>query len=334
MQRGVYDDNTWTINCSQVGQYVVVVAAKNNRGETKGYANFYIVDQKDFIIQYVPQGGNGTPANQTKHYGQLLTLTTETPTRGGYTFIGWNTKADGTGTNYAPGASYTAEADVTLYAQWVANPPAVNPAAGSGTVIDESKHFLYGLSAASGQGCVAVTDGTAAYEYPTARQVMGTGTKVNVFNNDNQLVDSYTVVVFGDIDGDGWYDGTDAYFVGLVANGLISQSALTAAQLAACDANHDGMIDAADAALLEQAGLLLANVDQTMPQEELQTDSVYLEYCSLIDQTVEIIEPEQPAADQPAQTAAQPAEQPAAQSVWGWIKALFTIVLNWLLRVF
>ena len=117
----------------------------------------------------------------------------------------------------------------------------------------------------------------------------------------------------------------------LVANGMVEQSALTEAQRAAADCNHDGTVDNADVALLEQAGLLLANVDQTMPQEELQTDSVYLEYCSLIDQTVEIIEPDQPAVDQPAQ-AAEP--QPAAQSVWGWIKALLTIVLNWLLRVF
>ena len=32
--------------------------------------------------------------------------------------MGWNTAADGSGTDYVPGASYTADADVTLYAQW------------------------------------------------------------------------------------------------------------------------------------------------------------------------------------------------------------------------
>lgn len=36
----------------------------------------------------------------------------------GYTFSGWNTAADGSGTDYAPGASYTITGNATLYAKW------------------------------------------------------------------------------------------------------------------------------------------------------------------------------------------------------------------------
>lgn len=36
----------------------------------------------------------------------------------GYVFTEWNTQADGSGTSYTAGASYTATADSTLYAQW------------------------------------------------------------------------------------------------------------------------------------------------------------------------------------------------------------------------
>ncbi|WP_161934642.1 InlB B-repeat-containing protein, partial [Lactococcus lactis] len=36
----------------------------------------------------------------------------------GYTFTGWNTSADGSGTSYAPGADLTLSNDTTLYAQW------------------------------------------------------------------------------------------------------------------------------------------------------------------------------------------------------------------------
>ena len=36
----------------------------------------------------------------------------------GYTFDGWNTKADGTGTAYATGAQFTITADTNLYAKW------------------------------------------------------------------------------------------------------------------------------------------------------------------------------------------------------------------------
>ena len=41
--------------------------------------------------------------------------------REGYTFAGWNTKADGTGTTYAADATFTITADTTLYAQWTVN---------------------------------------------------------------------------------------------------------------------------------------------------------------------------------------------------------------------
>jgi uncharacterized repeat protein (TIGR02543 family) len=40
--------------------------------------------------------------------------------KNGYTFIGWNTAADGTGSSYQGGASFSMPAaDVTLYAQWI-----------------------------------------------------------------------------------------------------------------------------------------------------------------------------------------------------------------------
>jgi len=43
----------------------------------------------------------------------------------GYTFGGWNTKADGTGTNYSAGVNYTAGSNVTLYAKWKYNGPGI-----------------------------------------------------------------------------------------------------------------------------------------------------------------------------------------------------------------
>lgn len=39
-------------------------------------------------------------------------------TRNGYAFTGWNTKANGSGTAYAPNTNVTLSADMTLYAQW------------------------------------------------------------------------------------------------------------------------------------------------------------------------------------------------------------------------
>jgi uncharacterized repeat protein (TIGR02543 family) len=58
-------------------------------------------------------------SNQTKTHDVNLTLTSNAFTRTGYTFTGWNTAANGSGTSYANGATYTANAGVTLYAQWI-----------------------------------------------------------------------------------------------------------------------------------------------------------------------------------------------------------------------
>lgn len=65
----------------------------------------------------------GSTADSIHTYDVAKKLTTNGFTRTGYTFIGWNTKADGTGKTYSDGESVTnltAEKNgtVTLYAQW------------------------------------------------------------------------------------------------------------------------------------------------------------------------------------------------------------------------
>lgn len=90
-----------------------------------------------YTVTYNANGGTGAPADQTKVYGQNLTLSSTKPTaswtltynaNGGSVspasrslsrpFRTWNTRADGTGTNYAAGATYTGNAPLTLYAQY------------------------------------------------------------------------------------------------------------------------------------------------------------------------------------------------------------------------
>ena len=82
----------------------------------------------------------GIPANQTKTYATNLTLDAGVPTRDGYTFLRWNTAADGNGTAYLPGATLSTdyatgvEGDdtVTLYAIWQANTYVIEYAKGDG----------------------------------------------------------------------------------------------------------------------------------------------------------------------------------------------------------
>ena len=77
-------------------------------------------------VTYNANAGNdasvkGIPTSQSKTANVDITLSSDVPTRNGYTFLGWNTQADGNGTAYAAGATYTHDQDggtVTLYAQW------------------------------------------------------------------------------------------------------------------------------------------------------------------------------------------------------------------------
>ncbi|MBQ6264784.1 MAG: InlB B-repeat-containing protein, partial [Clostridia bacterium] len=74
-----------------------------------------------YTVSYNANGGSGAPASQSKIYGTNLTLTSSKPTRTNYTFKNWNTKADGSGTSYISGGTYSTNAAVTLYAQWMLN---------------------------------------------------------------------------------------------------------------------------------------------------------------------------------------------------------------------
>lgn len=70
-----------------------------------------------YTIKYDANGGSGAPGNQTKTYGTDLTISSIVPTKTNYTFKGWSTSATGS-VAYLSGSSYTANAEVTLYAVW------------------------------------------------------------------------------------------------------------------------------------------------------------------------------------------------------------------------
>jgi len=74
-----------------------------------------------YNVIYDANGGTGTFPSQIKKHNVPLNLSGAVPTRTGYAFVTWNTAVNGNGTSYAPGANYTTNANVTLYAQWKAN---------------------------------------------------------------------------------------------------------------------------------------------------------------------------------------------------------------------
>lgn len=70
-------------------------------------------------ITFDANDGSGTvPTAISTYVGVANTIPSNSLTRTGYTFNGWNTASDGSGTAYATGSTITPTGDVTLYAQW------------------------------------------------------------------------------------------------------------------------------------------------------------------------------------------------------------------------
>lgn len=75
---------------------------------------------------------NGSEDKQTADFAPAeckieAEVTAEQPVRKGYSFVGWNTAKDGSGTSYAAGDKVELSAPVTLYAQWKKDEPAPKP---------------------------------------------------------------------------------------------------------------------------------------------------------------------------------------------------------------
>ena len=81
------------------------------------------VNQVTYTVTYNGNGHTGgtAPADQVKVKDTDLILATNSGNlaKTGFTFAGWNSSADGSGTAYAVGATYTLNAPLTLFARWL-----------------------------------------------------------------------------------------------------------------------------------------------------------------------------------------------------------------------
>src|SRR5699024_6795732 len=97
-----------------------------------------------FTVTYNANYGTGAPGSQTKVYDVDLILSSTQPTRENHIFLGWGTAPLATTVAYAPGATYSANASITLYAMWrlAYNPPVIenvkiDRSTSLGTITDE-----------------------------------------------------------------------------------------------------------------------------------------------------------------------------------------------------
>lgn len=258
-----------------------------------GFAAF--VDYK-FRIEIIEESTNTSfrenvpPALYTRHNGTLKSL--PVPVREGYTFAGWYTDSLLT-VPFDAGTPITS--DATLYAKWYFYEL-------TGTAYtDSSGELLCGV-------CVKLSEDSIS-EYlvwdesvnvicvpSDSSGILGTGSLVRLSDSDTgSIFKEYTVVLFGDVNGDGLYDGQDSVIVSCIASGMLGEEQTGRAVFAAADCNRDGAVDAVDVTLLDEAGALLVNINQS-ETGTLETDALYRDYLELIDQgPVLLVEPEKEA---------------------------------------
>ncbi|MBT8038592.1 MAG: M6 family metalloprotease domain-containing protein, partial [Verrucomicrobiae bacterium] len=111
-----------------------------------------------YTISFNGNGHNGgsPPSNQTKTQGVGLTLSSASSngmSRTGYSFSGWNTASNGSGTSYADGGTYTPDVGDVLYAQWTVSTYTVvyngNTNTGGSAPSDQTKTYAIDLTLAT-----------------------------------------------------------------------------------------------------------------------------------------------------------------------------------------
>ncbi len=95
-------------------------------------------------VTFNANGGQGSMASQMS--SASAPLSTNTFTRSGQRFLGWNTAADGSGTTYSNQATFNFLANTTLYAQWGPNEVTFDANGGSGTMAVQSGTSSMSLS--------------------------------------------------------------------------------------------------------------------------------------------------------------------------------------------
>ena len=143
-----YTFNGWYTQASGGTRVGGAGASYTPTGNVTLFAQWTIIT---YTVNYNTNGGSGSFAAQTKNYGGSFTIHSGSPTppsatsagsytvtynaNGGsvspssvsaarttnYAFSKWNTAQNGSGTNYSPGGTYSANANATLYAQYTSS---------------------------------------------------------------------------------------------------------------------------------------------------------------------------------------------------------------------
>ena len=199
-----------------------------------------------YVIRYNANGGTGKPILQQYTYDVTGFINDNTFVRDNYTFTGWNTKADGSGTSYIESESVknlTTEDGlvIDLYAQWKAN----YTFSSSKYKIDNTNKYI-DLIPKNTTKTTFINNLNTNYNVLVdlhGNSYIYTGSKTELYAGNVKVL-TYTNIVRGDINGDGKISALDYV---MVKNHIMRTSVITnKVTIKAADVNNDGNISALD----------------------------------------------------------------------------------------
>lgn len=141
------------------------------------------------------------------------------------------------------------------------------------TDTDFSNYFVYGVGRRQEKIETFVNlfkvqgDGYAVIYAALTPKYVGTGSIIEVYNSDNELVEKFTVVKFADVNSDGFTNAVDVSLVHCYVDGRIDRiNTNNPAYLKAVDFNKNGVIDAQDSKWLAAISLASYLVNQSTGQ--------------------------------------------------------------------
>lgn len=147
----------------------------------------------------------------------------------------------------------------------------LTPVSGSTTIIDSRQMFIYGLAVnQTNLNNFLETPSGITYEIEKYSGTnIGTGSYVKVYNGTEQVA-LYTVVLYGDVNGDGLIDMDDVDVLDAYVAGTDTAKFFAGGPFfTAADLNQDGVINQDDADFLSECLLYEVAIDQVNPSQSL-----------------------------------------------------------------
>lgn len=211
---------------------------------------FAKADASDAVIYTVTFTVFGEPYLMAATSRSGKVNTPPAPEMPGYDFVGWDAKFDHVVSNMTIRAIFDRPGEISFISTSFLK-----------IITDDGGSYIYGIypnfnmTVAQLRSHIA-NIGVVIYDQDIVCELentdrLYTGVTVVLLDEDGSWLHTANVVIYGDVNSDGYINHTDAYYVNLLADGALYPEDFTYAQYIAADVNHDGVVDKADSLFLQ-----------------------------------------------------------------------------------